>query len=136
MMSLKDEGINVWQKAWRHASQFISTEGLIALLKACENDDPKLRQGMTTSPPPLFCVQDWPVEGACPLAFCAWQGDELGTVGEVEEWFARTCHETDISMGEPADVRWFLNWVDETPRAEMLRELTAEIKLALAGRRG
>ncbi len=47
------------------------------------SDDPRLTQGSTTTPP-LMCVQDWPVEAACVLGFCGWQGDGLETVAEVE----------------------------------------------------
>jgi hypothetical protein len=37
-------------------------------------------------------------------------------------------------MGEPAAVRWFLNWYDETPRDEMRRKLLAEVERAMAAR--
>ena len=69
---------------------------------ALTGDDPRLTQGSTTTPPPLMCVQDWPVEAACALGYCGWQGDELETVGEVEEFFARMCFEADQRLGEPA----------------------------------
>ena len=61
-------------------------------------------------------------------------GTGLETVGEVEEFFARICFEADQRLGEPAACRWFLNWFDDTPRAEMRREMLAEIELALADR--
>ena len=81
-----------------------------------------------------MCVQDWPVEAACALGFCGWQGDRLDTVGEVEEFFARCCFEADQRLGEAAACRWFLNWFDDTPRDEMRAELLAEIEWALEER--
>lgn len=89
-------------------------------------------QGATCCPPPHFSVSDWPVEGACGLGYCGWQGEELETVAEVEEFFARMCFAIDQRMGEPAACRWFLNWFDETPRHEMRRLLLPEVKFALA----
>jgi hypothetical protein len=104
------------------------------LRRGLVTDDPRLQQGATTTPPPLQCVQDWPVEGACGLGYCGWQGEGLETVAEVEEFFARMCFEIDNRLGEPAGCRWFLNWFDETPRDEMRRHLLVEVNRALAQR--
>jgi hypothetical protein len=124
-----------WRKVWREGLlPFISTKGLEALRDGLIADDARLTQGSTTTPPPLMCVQDWPVEAACTLGYSGWKGDGLETVGEVEEHFARMCFECDNRMGEPAACRWFLNWFDDTPRDEMRRELLAEVELALAQR--
>ena len=125
-----------WRKVWRDGlAPLISTEALEALRKALANDDVRLLQGATTTPPPLQCVQDWPVEAACALGFCGWQGDGLETVAEVEEFFARMCFEIDQRLGEPAGCRWFLNWYDETPRDEMRCLLLSEVNRSLALRR-
>ncbi len=124
-----------WRKVWREGlAPQISTAGLEALRSALLNDDPRLLQSATTSPPPLQCVQDWPVDGACGLGYCGWQGDGLETVAEVEEYFARSCFECDQLLGEPAACRWFLNWFDETPREEMRQLLLAEVSRSLAQR--
>lgn len=126
-----------WRKVWREGLvPQLSTAGLEALEVALMTDDSRVLQGATTSPPPLQCVQDWPVEGCCVLGFCGWQGEGLQTVAEVEECFARLCFEADQVLGEPAAVRWFLNWYDETPRDQMRRELLAEVQLALSERLG
>jgi hypothetical protein len=125
-----------WRKVWREGvAPLLSTTGLEALQRALTNDDARLLQGATTTPPPLQCVQDWPVEAACALGFCGWQGEGLETVAEVEEFFARMCFEIDQRLGEPAACRWFLNWFDETPRDEMREKLLAEVNRALAQRR-
>jgi hypothetical protein len=122
-----------WRKVWRDGVEpLVSVEGLEALRRALVADDPRLLQGATTTPPPLMCVQEWPVEAACALGYCGWQGDGLETVAEVEEFFARMCFEVDQRLGEPAACRWFLNWFDETPRDEMRRDLLAEVNRALA----
>jgi len=125
-----------WRTVWREGvAPLLSTPGLEALQRALTNDDARLLQGATTTPPPLQCVQDWPVEAACALGFCGWQGEGLETVAEVEEFFARMCFEIDQRLGEPAACRWFLNWFDETPRDDMREKLLAEVSRALAQRR-
>ncbi len=124
-----------WRKVWREGlAPLISAEGLEVLRTALASDDARLLQGATTTPPPLQCVQDWPVEAACALGFCGWQGEGLETVAEVEEYFARLCFEVDQRLGEPAACRWFLNWFDETPRDDMRRLLLAEVQRTLARR--
>jgi hypothetical protein len=126
-----------WRKVWREGlAPQLSTAGLEALRTALLSDDPQLLQGATTSPPPLQCVQDWPVEAACVLGYCGWQGDGLETVADVEEYFAQCCFEADQVLGEPAACRWFLNWFDEAPRDEARRLLLPEVERALAQRRG
>jgi hypothetical protein len=139
-----------WRLIWRDGFvPILPTAGLVALAEALRTDDPRLSQGSTTTPPPLMCVQDWPVEAACALGLCGVA--ELGgfadreptgrqtnptaaTVGAVEEFFARCCFEADQRLGDPGGCRWFLNWFDDTPRDEMRRELLAEVESALAGR--
>lgn len=121
-----------WRKVWRDGFvPLLSGPELEAMRDALRSDDPRLVQGQTTVPPPLIAVQDWPVEAADALGFTGWQGKGLGTVGEVEEHFARLCFEADQRLGEPAACRWFLNWYDATPRAEVFRELLAEVELAV-----
>ena len=124
-----------WRFVWREGFvPVLSTPGLQALRQALLTDDHRLTQGSTTTPPPLMCVQDWPVEGACALGICGWLGDGLETVGQVEEHFARCCFEADQRLGEPAACRWFLNWFDDTPRSRMRHELQAEVERALSER--
>jgi len=78
-----------WRKVWRDGVEpLLSLGSLEALRNGLANDDPRLLQGATTTPPPLQCVQEWPVEAACVLGYCGWEGDGLGTgggVGEKEE---------------------------------------------------
>ena len=129
--------MEIWRKVWREGVEpLLSTRALEALRGALVQDDPRLQQGATTTPPPLACVQDWPVEGACALGYCGWVGDGLETVGEVEEFFARMCFEIDQRLGEPAGCRWFLNWFDVTPRDQMRPKLLAEVNRSLALRPG
>ena len=123
-----------WKRVWRDGfAPQLSAANLTALRDALVADDPRLTQGSTTTPPPLQCVQDFDVEAACALGFCAWKGAGLATVGEVEEFFARACFETDRRLGQAGACSWFLNWFDDAPRDEMRRELLAEVELALAG---
>ena len=127
--------METWRKVWREGlAPHLSTAGLEALRRALIQNDSRLLQGATTSPPPLQSLQDWPVEGACVLGYCGWQGDGLETVGEVEEYFARLCFEADQALGEPAACRWFLNWFDDTPREEVRALLLGEVNSTLAQR--
>jgi hypothetical protein len=127
--------IDSWRKVWREGlAPQLSMAAVEALERALQEDDPRLLQGATTTPPPLQCVQDWPVEAACVLGYCGWQGEHLETVAEVEEFFARACFEADQRLGEPAACRWFLNWFDDTPRDEMRRLLLSEVRRTLRQR--
>jgi hypothetical protein len=124
-----------WRKVWHEGlAPLLSTAGLDALRQALIRDEPRPLQGATTQPPPLQCVQDWPVEAACGLGYCGWQGERLTTVAEVEGFFVRVCFEADQRLGEPAGVRWFLNWFDETPRELMRQQLLAEVDQTVAQR--
>lgn len=124
-----------WKRVFREGvAPLLSESGLRALKTALETDDPRLIQAATTCPPPLQCVQNWPVEAACAMGYCGWVGDGLKTVAEVEEFFARMCFEIDQRLGEPVGCRWFLNWFDETPRAQMRAELLPEVTKTLKER--
>lgn len=121
-----------WRTVWRDGFvPVLSNNGLKALAAALKDDDQRLIQGATTTPPPLMCVQDWPVEAACPIGFCGWQGHDLDTVGQVEGFFARACYECDQRLGEPAACRWWLNWWDDTPRNEAIHSLLEEVERAI-----
>jgi hypothetical protein len=124
-----------WQLVWRDGfAPSLSTAGLQALQRALREDDPRLIQGATTSPPPMACVQEWPVEGCCAVGFCAWQGEGIDSVGGVEEFFANACFEADQRLGDPAACRWFLNWFDDTPRDQMRQLLLKEVEHTLRQR--
>jgi hypothetical protein len=121
------EPIEAWRRAWRAIAAQLSTKALRALRKALENDDPRLIQSATTSPPPLQAVQDWPVQAACSLGYCGWQGYGLATVGEVHEYFAQVCFDAGERLGQEDGVRYFLQWFDETPRDTMRFALLVEV---------
>lgn len=132
--------IETWRLVWRRGfAPGISTEGLLSLRTALVNDDKRLIQGGTTSPPPLLCLAKWPCEATCVCGWPFWRGGEnpaYQTVEEVEEAFARLCSDADQRMGGRGVCRWVLNFWDDTPRYEARRELLAEVNLALAGRIG
>jgi hypothetical protein len=118
-----------WQKCWREGiAPSLTVPQLLALRFGLLADDGRLTQGSTTTPPPMECVKDWPVEAACSIAYALWQGDKLGTVGEVEEAWAHVCWQADVRLNEPAATRYFLNWYDDTPREEMRRDLLREVE--------
>jgi hypothetical protein len=55
-------------------------------------------------------------------------------VGELEARFAKACHTCDLLLGEVAGVRYFLGWVDDSPRDVMRVELLAEVTRELDSR--
>lgn len=124
-----------WRKTWRDGLvPVLSSSCLLALRDALESDDPRLIQGHTVQPAFRSDGPEAPVEAADPLALMGWLGEGMGTVGEVEEFWSSMCFEIDRRIGEPAGCRWLLNWIDETPRDVMRRELLAEVNLVLAAR--
>lgn len=124
-----------WRTVWREGfAPILSDKALAELADALRCDDKRLLQGQTTAPPPLMCVHDWENEGGCMLGYAGWKGEGLTTVGEVEQFFARKCHEADVRLGEAAGCRWFLNWFDDTPRGEMRAELLPEVEREIARR--
>lgn len=131
-MKTKNTTLKIWQQVWRKGivPQF-QVEDLQRLKKALEEDDPRLIQGSTTSPPTLQCSQDWPLEACCVVSHLCCSELNNTTVSEAEEQFAKACFEADQKLGEPAAIRYFLNWYDETPREEMRLELLEEINLNL-----
>lgn len=135
----KEFVIESWRLVWREGfAPVMSAKALEALRDGLRSDDERLTQGSTTTPPPLMCTQDWPVEAGCCLVYAGWLGEFGGdaTVRQVEEYFARLCFEADSRLGEPAACRWLLDWFDDTPREEMRRELLAEVERELSGRGG
>lgn len=139
-----------WRIVWRNGFMpGLSTRALEALRDALVKDDARLLQGCTTFPPPLMCVQDWPVEGADALGYMGAMTNggfadsaptgkrtnpNAATVSVVEEFFARACFDADQRLGEPAACRWFLNWFDDSARDVMRAELLPEVERALAMR--
>lgn len=152
--------MEAWKKVWRKGiAPLLPSEGLVALRIALLEDDPKLIQGATTSPPPLQVVLNWPVEAgdAIVYAYVAAHGGfaqprvvsrihdsvviEPGTdpggccqIKDAEEFFARVCFDADTALGEPSICRWFINWFDDTPRDEMRRKLVVEVEREIARR--
>ena len=124
-----------WRTVFREGfAPILPTDGLEYVAELLRNDSPELIQGATTDPPPLTANKDWDAEAACFLGACG-MGAGCQTVNEVEEFFAKACWDADQHIGEQAACRWFLNWFDETPRAEMRRELLAEVERVLAHRK-
>lgn len=130
-----DDNLPAWVKVFREGlAPQLSTKGLLALKEALASDSPLLIQDATVLPFPTPNREDAPCVGACPIVFTAWQGDGINTVGELEELFSKMCYEADQRIGEPAVVRYLLNWFDDTPRDIMRAELLAEVCRALSER--
>jgi hypothetical protein len=129
------EALPTWAVVFRNGiAPELTTAELTALRVALDLDDGRLTQGATTTPPPMDCAKHMRCEGACAIGYAGWVGDDLPTVGDVEEFFARVCWDADQRLGEAGGVRHFINWFDETPRDEVRRLLLAEIDRVLAER--
>ena len=123
------------RRVWREGlAPHLSRAGLLALQSALLADDPRLLQGTVSSPPPLDALRECAVNGACAIGWCGWQGEGLRSVGQIEEYFHRICDAAADGLHDPAACRYFLDWYDAAGRAEMRRELLAEVKLTLQGR--
>jgi hypothetical protein len=92
----------------------LPVEGMKSLLDALVDDDQRLMQGSTTSPPPLITTQNWPCEAADAIGWCFFGPG--ATVGEVEEGFARACYDADMAIASPDSCRHIINFWDDTPR--------------------
>lgn len=127
--------IQTWRTVFREGfAPILPTHGLEYVAELLRNDSPKLIQGTTTDPPPLSVNQQEAAEAACFLGACG-IGNGCQTIGDVERFFSQACSDADHRIGEQAACRWFLNWFDDTPRAEMRRELLAEVERVLAARK-
>jgi hypothetical protein len=121
-----------WRRVWREGlAPHLSRPALFALQAALRRDDRRLLQGVVTAPPPLEANSSCAMVGGCAIGLCGWLGEGYGSVGEVEEYFARICAAADAAFAEPAVCRFFFNWFDEAPRAEMRRELLSEVTRVL-----
>lgn len=146
-----------WKEVFvRGVAPSLPTSGLRALADALRGDDPRLVQGALTVPPPLMVTQSFPVEAAQPVAFVGavaaggfvctaaeYAAKGLGaspqtnrgpaTVETVEQFFCRVVADANDAVGEDG-CRHFLRWLDDTPRAEMRRDLLAEVEAVLSAR--
>jgi hypothetical protein len=122
--------------AWRAAAPLFTTGGLEALREALWADDPTLLQHETVRPIALQCFLDDKPLGACPWGYAAIKSWHLDKVSEVTLAFSRVCQAVDEATGADAGCRWFLNFVDETPREQMRLELLEEVDIELARRSG
>ena len=124
-----------WRRVWRIGlAPFISREGLLALETALATDDHRLLQGVTCAPPLLDAWSNRAICAACALGWTGWHGEGLRSIGAVADYFHRLCDDADAALNEPGVCRFFLNWYDETPRAEMRRQLLGEVRLELQRR--
>lgn len=108
---------------------------LLALERALEENDRDLEQGVTTTPPPLQCMQRSACEQACLIGFPFWEADGLETVGEVDTAFAEACNRADHLTGEYASSRHLTNWWDDTPREKARLAVLAEVRAELERRK-
>ena len=128
-----------WRIAFRDGlAPLLTLKGLVCLATALEADDPQVEQGCTTLPVVGDCggyFDNWPCQGACPLAFALWHGEGLDTVTDVQEAYLRVCQQAGERLGDLEAVGAFVRWCDETERANMRRLLLIEAEGAIVDRR-
>jgi len=128
------EVLEAWRRAFRVGiAPQLTRKGLQGLAKALAQNDARLLQGATTSPPPLQGLAAEPVQKCCPLCFALLDGKapDAVSVGEMEFLFAAACWETDKLLGEPGAFRYFLNAVDEWTREQLIANLLPEVRREL-----
>ena len=126
-----------WRVAWRVGiAPCLPTAGLRHLRDALRADDGRLIQGRTVSPTLLESEDAGhePCMGACAIGFAGWKGLGLSSVFTLNEWFAATVNRAGELLPERYVPQFFTRWFDETPRAEMIRELLPEVERSLASR--
>src|SRR5262245_12444206 len=146
----EQEETPLWLKSWRDGfAPNFTIDDLLVLQKALTENDPRLIQGASCIPPPVMCVEDWPVECCCPVSWIGAhrhggvmrlskynynQDGKLvirptgsATVGQTQEFFAESCFECDQSLGEAAGCRHFLLFWDDSPREQVVPLLLQEV---------
>jgi hypothetical protein len=105
---------------------------LTALRNGLAADDARMTQGRTVLPTPTDPGDPRPAACGCPVVYAAWKGEGVRGVGALDERFAAVCRNTERQTGVPHAAAEFLNWWDETPRAEARPVLLEWVELALA----
>jgi hypothetical protein len=128
--------LHSYQYVWREGfAPLLSLPALEALAAGLARNDPALIQGRTMLPEALMSNAEKPLTAADPVVYAMWKAGEIRTVAEADEAFNRLCYEADMKLGEPAAVRYHLNWWDDEPRALVFRELYSEVTRTIAERK-
>jgi hypothetical protein len=122
-----------WRKVWRQGIvPLVGEKGLRALQAALRDDDKRLVQGMTIDPQSEWVPSSWEPSGACLIAYCGWQGQNLDSIAKVQRFFDRIVDAASLKLlAWDVEVSDLVEWYDETDRPTMRRELLAEVDRAL-----
>jgi hypothetical protein len=113
----------------------MSERSLEVLRAALESDDPRLIQGATTLPVPLFGRDRNPVEQTDAIAFCLWQAEGMDTTEELYEAFHQLVWDAGCALGEPTEARHYLVAWDDLPREEAIAATLEMVNEILSERR-
>jgi hypothetical protein len=122
-----------WRRVWRDGfAPVLPTSGLQRLATALRDDDWRLVQGSTTVPPD----GNWRAKRTCPGAFCVWE--EPMSCTKIRLLFGFVCDKAQLRLYRYKDadlhIGGLLNWIDNTPRAEMREQLLVEVNRELSRR--
>lgn len=113
----------------------LTTADLKTLAVAVEEDDGRLIQKWSVVPngPGSFTKY---AECGCLISYVGIFSRGIELVMDVQGWFGRVCSEVDNFFdGGSGEVRYLLNWWDDTDRAEALAALGAEVRAELKRRK-
>lgn len=117
-----------WREVWLTIAPHLTLAALREIRAGLERDDERIMQGMTCSPP-LYAIHGrLPIAATCPILFGIWQSGGCAFVSEAQDQFERL---KDLA-GD--DMRYLLNWIDDTDRSEMREMLIAEVDAVIAER--
>lgn len=129
----------LWEYAFRvGVAPSLSTPGLQALARGLKSNDPRILQAAVTAPRLGYSGVNAhrPVEGADVVAYAAWQGDGLTTIGACDAYSAHVFADADTRLGYPGASGDFWQWFDDTPRDEVLPDLLRVVTAILVEREG
>jgi hypothetical protein len=103
--------------------------GVEALLRALDDDDPRLLRLAEVEPPALPATGDWPAVAADPVAFACWHGLGLTTARQVSDAWSEALYQCSLRLKTPAASAPWLDWWDtREDAAARNRELAAEVR--------
>lgn len=138
MLRPVDLEITAWQRAFRDGiAPNLSDNELACLAEGIRNKDERIVNGCGIVPEPSPMNSAKTPTHADPVNYAIWVGNkDVQTVGDLEERSARVMFEADQILGQPAAVRYLLNWIDDNPLETTMPQLLALVEEIIRARAG